>query len=199
MLIPGFLFSAWSAWQKRNWVGLAAVLWWLGYTLIYAITLPVDYQHGRYLIPAMPVFFVLGGAGTLQLLARLTASPRARLARFASLAVLALVWLAFLGQGALTYAGDVAIIETEMVDTGRWIAQNTPPDALIAVHDIGAIGYFGQRRLVDLAGLISPEVIPFIRDETRLAAYLDQRGVGLPGDLPGLVSAIGARQHSPFS
>jgi hypothetical protein len=191
LLVPGFLFAAWNFWKQRSWVGLAAVLWWLGFTLIYAFTLPVDYQHGRYLIPVMPVFFVLGGAGTLQLVRRLSGSPRARLARFGSLAILCLVWLAFYAQGALAYAGDVAIIESEMVDTGRWVAQNTPPDALIAVHDIGAIGYFGQRRLIDLAGLISPEVIPFIRDEPQLASFMDKQGaeylITFPGWYPQLI------------
>ena len=37
-----------------------------------------------------------------------------------------------------------------------------------------AIGYFTERDLLDLAGLISPDVIPFIRDEARLADYLDE-------------------------
>jgi len=41
------------------------------------------------------------------------------------------------------------------------------------VHDIGAIGYFTQNPLIDLAGLVTPDVVPFIRDETRLAGYLD--------------------------
>jgi hypothetical protein len=47
------------------------------------------------------------------------------------------------------------------------------------------MGYFGQRNLVDLAGLITPEVIPFIRDEERLADYLDQRGVAVLVTFPG--------------
>ena len=62
-----------------------------------------------------------------------------------------------------------------MVDTAQWIAQNTKPDALVAAHDIGALGYFGKRNLLDLAGLVSPEVIPFIRDEALLAEYLDEQ------------------------
>jgi hypothetical protein len=85
----------------------------------------------------------------------------------------------------------VAIIESEMVDTARWVNQNTPAEALVAAHDIGALGYYGERQLVDLAGLISPEVIPFIRDEDRLKAFLDAREaeflVTFPGWYPELV------------
>ncbi|HKJ37402.1 MAG TPA: hypothetical protein VJ972_01385, partial [Anaerolineales bacterium] len=43
----------------------------------------------------------------------------------------------------------------------------------LGVHDIGAIGYFTQNPIIDLAGLITPDVVPFIRDETRLSEYLD--------------------------
>jgi len=43
------------------------------------------------------------------------------------------------------------------------------------LHDIGALGYFDQHTLIDLAGLVSPEVIPFIRNETRIAEYLNEK------------------------
>jgi hypothetical protein len=75
------------------------------------------------------------------------------------------------------YAEDVAIIESEMVTTAIWINENIAADALIAAHDIGALGYFAERNIIDLAGLISPDVIPFIRDEDRLAIYLDSENV----------------------
>lgn len=39
-----------------------------------------------------------------------------------------------------------------------WINQNTPPDALIGSLEVGIIGYYTDRRLVDFAGLIRPEV-----------------------------------------
>jgi hypothetical protein len=82
----------------------------------------------------------------------------------------------FFLAGARTYAFDVAIIETEMVDTSKWIAENTPPGSLIAAHDIGALGFFGNRPILDLAGLVTPEVIPFIRDESLLDAYIHEKG-----------------------
>jgi len=68
LLLPGAVYAVWQGWKRRQWVVLAAALWWAGYTVIYALALPVDYQHGRYLIPAMPVFFVLGWVGTVGLL-----------------------------------------------------------------------------------------------------------------------------------
>ncbi len=88
-----------------------------------------------------------------------------------------MILLIFWGQGAYAYARDVAVIESEMVDTARWVSDNVPPQALVAAHDIGALGYFGEHDLVDLAGLVSPEVIPFIRDESRIAGYLTEKQV----------------------
>jgi hypothetical protein len=96
--------------------------------------------------------------------------------------------LAFIFLGARSYANDVAVIESEMVVTAKWVAANLPPDALVAAHDIGALGYFDDHKLIDLAGLISPEVIPFIRDEPRLADYLNRSSadylIAFPGFYP---------------
>jgi ABC-type Zn2+ transport system substrate-binding protein/surface adhesin len=61
-----------------------------------------------------------------------------------------------------------------MVITAKWAAENISPDAIIAAHDLGALGYFDNHQLIDLAGLISPEVIPFIRDEAQIANFLDE-------------------------
>jgi hypothetical protein len=86
-----------------------------------------------------------------------------------------------------------------MVETARWISANTAPGDLIAAHDIGAMGYFGQRRLVDLAGLVSPEVIPFLRDETRLAGYLDQQGVAYLVTFPGWYEKLDEGKERVFT
>ncbi len=176
-LIPGFAACLAHSVKSKNWPVLAAAAWFFGYALLYALRLPVTYQYGRYFMPAMPVYFVLGLVGSVLLLRRLPGSrPGWLLARVVLLSG-ALIWLAFFGIGANRYAQDVAIVETEMVDTALWIAQSTPPDVLVAAHDIGAAGYFARRRLVDLAGLISPEVIPIIRDEPGLASWLDEQHV----------------------
>ena len=198
-LLPGFVRCLWVSIQRRAWLGLAAAIWFLGFAGLYALRLPVVYQYGRYLIPAMPVFFVVGLAGLLDLV-RLGSSNRAAwiLTRTWAFSVVG-VWLAFYGLVASLYARDVAIIETEMVAAAHWVAANTEPDALIAAHDIGALGYFGQRRLVDLAGLISPDVIPFMRDEAALARWLDAQQVDYLVTFPGWYSQLAQGKQPVFT
>ena len=176
ILLAGMVINLVSSLRKKAWGSLAAGLWLLGYLGLYAWRLPVTYQHGRYVIPAMPVFFVLGLAGLIEF--SLGAASRSRNLLKGSWAITTmLVLLLFWGRGAYAYAQDVGVIESEMVATSHWVAANVPSNALIAAHDIGALGYYGQHDLVDLAGLVSPEVIPFLRDEDRIAAYLSERRV----------------------
>ena len=177
LLLPGFIYKAIQAVRRRNYYWMAGILWWLGYSLVYALQLPVTYQHGRYLIPAMPVYFLIGLTGSLEWLKIELPAGGLRWAINRVWAGASMIILAvFLIIGGQTYAKDVAIINTEMVAAANWLKDNTSETDLIAVHDIGAVGYFSQRRIIDLAGLVSPEIIPIIRDESQLAAYLDQQG-----------------------
>ena len=74
---------------------------------------------------------------------------------------------------AIIFGRDVQMIQSDMVVAAKWLAANVPSGQLVAVHDIGAVGYYlSDHPLVDLAGLITPDVIPFVRDEARLAQYI---------------------------
>ena len=184
VLAPGLGITLWQDIARRQWARLAPILWWLTFLAVYAIRLPVTYQHGRYAMVAIPVVLVLGWEGLLGTLLPFAARLRWVLSRAWAAAAVAAT-LGFLVLGARAYARDVGVINTEMVTTARWIAAHTPPGALIAAHDIGAVGYFGERRLIDLAGLVTPEVLPFLRDEARLAEYLDARQADFLMTFPG--------------
>ncbi len=45
------------------------------------------------------------------------------------------------------------------LDLGYWLRDNTPDDAVIAALDIGALGYASDRQVLDLMGLVSPEIL----------------------------------------
>jgi hypothetical protein len=197
VLIPGFVQKVISAVRQRDWGVLLAAIWTAGYILLYLLRLPV-YQHGRYFMPAMAVFLLLGFSGFLQTMAILRA-PRLRLARQVSIVILSVILMISCAFGVYTYMQDVDYIESQMVDTAIWVANNLPPDALVAAHDIGALGYFDRHPLVDLAGLISPDVILFITDEQRLADYMDARKVGYLVAFSGWRPALTARGTQIFN
>jgi hypothetical protein len=186
LLLPGLVWAAYLAaradGQQRRLVQLLPLLWAAGHVGAYAWRLPVTYQHGRYLLAIVPLWIVYGLRGWMALLG---SSPRQRLIRQAAGLSYGVILLLFLFLGAQAYATDVAFIEGEMATTARWLRDNTPTDALIAAHDIGAIGYFSERPLVDLAGLVSPEIIPYIADERAVAVYIRERGAAYLVTAPG--------------
>ncbi|MBL8154301.1 MAG: hypothetical protein JNM70_08970 [Anaerolineae bacterium] len=192
-LIPGIV--GWTITQARQmtrgsvlvWLPL---LWGIGLIGLYAARLPAYYHHGRYVIPALPVFIVLGTVGTLELLqaGRRTMAGRVLSRTLAVSTALAYVYFALVaGRGV--YVEDVTIINEEMVTAAHWIKDHIPPDQLLAIHDIGAVGYFAARPIVDLAGLVSPEVIPFINDEESLWSWLKGYDakflMAFPDQIPG--------------
>jgi hypothetical protein len=188
VLIPGAVIWLRKRIRTQNWGALASLLWVLGYMGIYFLSLPA-YQHGRYIIPALPVMYLWGMAGFLEI----TFSPQVnRRLAFIWQALTVGLCLAFVFVGARQNANDVLWVESEMVDTAKWINQNLPADSRLAVHDIGALGFYVQNPVIDMAGLITPEVVPFIRDEPRLAQYLDSNSVDylitFPSFYPGLTS-----------
>ena len=42
--------------------------------------------------------------------------------------------------------------------TGEWLKKNTPPNARIAIPNIGYIGFHSDRHLVDIVGLVTPDI-----------------------------------------
>jgi hypothetical protein len=182
LLLPGVAMSLYDL-VRRTRRDRRTVLFWLplawAVTLLsaYALRLPAPYQHGRYVMPILPHLLLYGVGGTVILVRAGRRSPVKRvLSRSLALSVI-LITLGFWGIGARQYGQDVRIINTEMVDTARWVEQNLAPDELLAVHDIGALGYYAPRPILDLAGLVSPEAVPIIRDPEALMRLMCERHV----------------------
>jgi hypothetical protein len=173
-LIPGFITTLVESIRNRKLGVLGFNLWVLGYVVLFAIRLPVVYQHGRYVMPVIPLFMVIGFIGTNKLLGYVQKAATRRVVNFAVYGILLTISAAFFVRGIDTYRSDLQVIDTFMVQPAKWVEQNTANGAVIAVHDIGAMGFYADRRLVDLAGLANPEVIPFIRDEVHLKSYIEK-------------------------
>ncbi|MFN8564454.1 MAG: hypothetical protein U0703_23190 [Anaerolineae bacterium] len=107
----------------------------------------------------------------------------------AASALLLFAVFAFL-LGLRAYVQDIqAIIDQEMVTAAHWIADNLPPGDLLVVHDIGAVGYFAPRPILDIAGLINPEVVPLMQHPDTMWELMQARGgkylMALDNQVPG--------------
>lgn len=191
LLVPGFIFSIITAIHKQNWWMITAVLWFFGYGIIYALRLPMTYQHGRYLIPMVPMFYLIGIIGTVLFFSRIKCGEK-RQRNYSILVgvVLSLVSVVFVVFGEIALIDDIKTIDVLMVQPSQWIKKNTESRNVIAAHDIGAMGFFSKRVIIDLAGLIQPELIPIIRNEQEIQNYLIQSNadylVLMEGWYPGL-------------
>jgi hypothetical protein len=175
VLIPGILAWIIKSIRQKLWGSLFSFIWCAGYLILYISRLPL-YQHGRYIMPAMPILFLFGILSFAEFDNGKLFANYYWVWQTVWRASLVMLTCGFVVIGAYSYGQDVELIQSEMVVTAKWVSTNLPKDSIIAAHDIGALGYFDQHKLLDLAGLISPEVIPIIRDEPQLANYLNRRG-----------------------
>ena len=61
---------------------------------------------------------------------------------------------------------------------GKWFGRHVEAGATIATPDIGAIGYFSRARIFDLAGLVTPKMVPLIEREPWEDALANLRFAG---------------------
>ncbi len=179
LLLPGLLVYTVIAFTSRRTAALwlLPVIWTLALIALYAARLPLPFQHGRYIIPALPTWIIAGVIGSAWLYQRALRSLIGRvLARTLAGSTAALFVTFAFTLGLSAYRQDVAIIDQEMVTAARWVRDHLAPDDLLAVHDIGALGYFAPRPILDIAGLVTPEVIPILFDGDAVWALMEERG-----------------------
>ncbi len=194
ILLPGLLIYIWmtfKAQKPRQWsMLLIPVIWSVALILVYASRLPAAYQHGRYVMPILPSVVMIGVIGILKIMNRRKQSLIPRVLSRVLLISALLTSIAFAVVIAPSiYATDVAIINEEMVASAQWIDENIPKDELLAIHDIGAVGYFSPRPMLDIAGLVSPDIAPIVEDPDALWAYMEARNarylMAFPNQIPG--------------
>jgi hypothetical protein len=199
VLVPFVLVAAWEALKQRRWDRLAPLAWAIVHVAAYTVRLPVSYQHGRYLIPVIPVLLIYGAAGLRRVWLRWRADLAGRVVVRGAWLSWGAVAMVFLVLGGRAYVSDVGLIDEEMVTTARWVEAHTPPASVIAAHDIGALGYYAQRPLVDLGGLTSAAALPVLRDPAGLASFLAQESTDYLVTFPGLYPSVGQRCQPVFS
>lgn len=150
--------------RPRGWliVPLSAV----GYVVFRWMAAPVGsfmFQGNRYYTHCFPLAVIVAVAGLAELevqLRRRGIEPRRIIVVVAFLTVLA--YAPGLHSWVQAHGTAVKNIAEMQVHLGKWLASNTPSGSLIATNDIGAIAFFSGRPILDLVGLVNPEIFPHV-------------------------------------
>jgi hypothetical protein len=156
--------------------GLLPAVWLFSLPLAYATMaapgrpMPVG-NFGRYLFPLFPFLIVLGAVALEPVLQASTCWLRGRRVRTLVLAIVSLVLVlpslgATLG-GSQRSARNVLDVESSDVAAAYWIRDNLPKDAKLGVQDVGAIAFLTENPLVDMAGIVTPEILPYVKGDLR--------------------------------
>lgn len=154
-------------------LGAAALRWWALPLVLWGLVQAVTYQllgvasYTWYYAPLVPGTALLVALGAEEL-ARL-AVRRVRGTALAA-TVLSLVLLAPLGAAQLRAVRQLhaSVPEPRALAyqrAGEWLAANAGPTDRVAVMEVGIMGYYAGRPMVDLLGLIRPETIDALRRE----------------------------------
>jgi 4-amino-4-deoxy-L-arabinose transferase-like glycosyltransferase len=172
LLFPLALASGWLAWRRRMRDLIPTWAWTLGLPLSYTFLLPSIGERGRYLMPLVPLVIILGAWAASEFLR----STQFKRLGWALVILATLMTLAFWFNGTRAYILNVRSLESQHMVVARWLRDHTPPDAVIAAQDIGVLAYFSDRRLIDMAGLTEPAVVPIMHQPEQMAAYIRQQG-----------------------
>jgi hypothetical protein len=146
---------------------------WLGGlpALYFARGVPVLSRYALVLLPVMA--WLAWRAAERWWLGRGDAPPTPARSRRAAVFATVLAGLVVI-QNLLVFQATVIphvrssspALEQSLIRWGRWFGKNTPEHTVIATPDIGAIGYYSGRPVVDLAGLVTPAMVPALVRES---------------------------------
>jgi hypothetical protein len=157
----------------------------VAWTALYLLAFLRAPNFTWYYVPALPGLIVLGVAGLCALGRPLLTWTvgKSRGQRGLVLAVHGLAVTGVLGVAGVDLNDQREFINRthgpEVAGTYRaiaqWLRESTAPTARVGIPEVGYVGFFSDRRVLDLAGLCSPEVIPYLRKRAYEAVVQDFR------------------------
>jgi len=183
-IMPGLLIARRRGGRALAVPALALLAHPLGMALLAPYRAP-SFQEGRYSMHVLPLALVVLAVGASALPAR---TLRAAVATYV---VAAAVTLPGAGE---RYAWGVQNINAMQVHLGHWVADHVAPGASLALNDIGAIAYISRRPVIDLMGLVTPDILPYRREgEGGVARYIAERCPDLVIVFPAWFPALTSR------
>jgi arabinofuranosyltransferase len=152
-----------SLFKKEKSGLLVFLLFILGLIGVYYIKLPFAHRFGRYLMPVIPFYIIIAVSGVKIFFDFISVKFKsAGLSNFLFIIYLVSACAVLINQNIKEteeYTFYCKYHNERHVAAGKWLKANTNENAVIATHDIGAIAFYSERKIIDMTGLITPELI----------------------------------------
>lgn len=135
--------------------------------LIQSFVAPQYRQFGRYIFPILPLctlcvvaFVKKSSMHSPTWLAKTFGFTITGNIRKIIIIQITIVMLYISFRWITNYGGAVSNINDQHLAAVAWVNENLTPNDIIAADDVGALGFFTKRNIIDLTGLVSPEMYP---------------------------------------
>ena len=179
-ILTGSILGILTLLKKRPYAWLMAI----GFFLLYRFTMPYQalINNSRYLVPIFAFLAITSivAFGIFSTEIRVsTPKLNSEVIRFAL--VVSLISLVFVTSVPTYFSqaelfGNAAKNINEMqVDIGFWVDDHTPEDSVIAICDVGAVRFISNRTIIDICGLVTPDITHGNFTMFELVNYLESR------------------------
>ncbi|MCX6165634.1 MAG: hypothetical protein NTU73_12370 [Ignavibacteriae bacterium] len=181
ILMIGFIFSVLKMFydlsKKKYNQNIIYIIFALALVFVYWYKMPYAHRFGRYMMPIIPFFILVSGIGFRDLIKLLGNYFKSRNFVIGLYLIISAIIFVYAIKGYYEnkseYATECKYISDRQVAAALWIRNNTSEGDIIATHDVGAIGFYCGRKIVDVAGLVTPELISKINDENYSEFLID--------------------------
>lgn len=172
-LLAGALAGGWWLRKKQNYGGLE-IIWMLGMAVFFILS-PTRIFFW-YIVPVYPVYLIFITA-SFQFFSdrlKLTASGLKTTSPLITF-FLIIVLTASNYYPVINHRRTLQTLENVHRRIGDYLYAHTDPDDIIAAEDIGYMGYYSKRRILDRDGLISPVAVSYNRNGRYRDLIIDQK------------------------
>ncbi len=144
----------------------------LGLALMAVATLEVWQLHSfRYIAPFVPILILVGVDGLFRIFSFL---PVKQISFTASLLLIGVLFqFSYYPDWLTQFAHQSTTIHEKQVSAAQWLNQHLLPEP-VAINDAGALAYFGNKKILDLVGLVTNDLtLPYRMGEGGLYEALE--------------------------
>ncbi|HMS33109.1 MAG TPA: hypothetical protein PKC91_03400 [Ignavibacteria bacterium] len=138
-------------------------LWTLLLPVVMSVLIPNWRHHVRYLIPILPFVNLISIYLIFRVLdANILVKLKELFCRKKNvLAVIILFSFTYYVVYAVALGKNTDNINSQQVKLAEWVGNNVGRNEVIALNDIGAITFLNKNRIIDMAGLVTPEILRY--------------------------------------